>query len=93
MLSAASLQAFSDRDVNNTFAPAATKFFAIINPIPRDPPVINTFFPETENRDVITLLDADADADPADIAVAVTIIVDYQSTNKPINQSTNKPIN
>jgi hypothetical protein len=37
--------------VSRTFAPAATKPLATIRPIPRDPPVINTFLPDTENKE------------------------------------------
>jgi len=48
--SAASLQAFSSREVRRTLAPAEAKPEAIIRPIPLDPPVISTFFPATENR-------------------------------------------
>ena len=77
MLAAASLQASSDREVSKTLAPAATKLLAIIRPIPLDPPVINTFFPFTENNELIRWLEDDTEAPARRNAVAATIVVGW----------------
>ena len=47
---AASWHASSERLVRTTLAPAWAKPWAIMYPIPREPPVTRTFFPATENR-------------------------------------------
>ena len=46
--------------------------------MPRDPPVIKTFFPWTENKEFMRVEDEEAEAPALRIALAVTMVVDMK---------------